>query len=413
MSFPSDKPVQAASSDGGTHGFMAVLIGSLLGNIAGDMSGSIAKLFLYFRKGENYEMWRLTEVSLVVILVFTFLILIFGVYSTKRGWAKEEQIVLSVMSAFFVALATMIDQSLPGPNGGGDITIFLEQFYSISWVFGLWLITMVIIPNANGLISTKIRLGGRLIALSAAMALVCGIVGIGLTEFIRDSIRDSEYLKMIRYSSDCHICRDPLKFWLLRPSSLNPIWGMFFVLAFLPIWWKDLWQHIKIVFARTLWIVLAVAFAMLYSGLYGWKLFPSDKQWAEKLMNSNLISQWDFFFAFGAFPATGAIVVLICFWLTRRKIPINKIGWPISNRFWWFLPVGFAVGFATTARLVIAPIISSDGASTEQINFLTFTHGINGAVLGLTLLAFIPMKKILLPEIAWMSLIVIELSTWH
>ena len=118
----------------------------------------------------------------------------------------------------------------------------------------------------------------------------------------------------------------------------------------------------------------------------------------KKLMNSNLISEWDFFIAFGAFPATGAIVVLFCFWLTRQKEIENKADWPVSNRFWWILPVGFAVSFAATARLFIVPIISSNGASVEQINFLTVSHGINGAVLGLTLLAFIPVKKRLIPK---------------
>ncbi len=398
MSLPQDQLKHPTSNDNVTQSFFAALVGSLLGNITGDVSGSLAKLFLYFRKGDEYPMWQLTEISLVVILLFTFIFIIFGVYSTKRGWAKEEQIVLSVVSAFFVALATMIDQSLPGPNGGGDILIFLEQFYSMGWVFGLWLITMIMLPNADGLCGTKIRLGGRLLALSAAMALVCGIVGVGLTEFIRDAIKDFEHLKMIRNSSDCHICRDPLKFWMLRPSSLNPIWGMFFVLAFLPIWWQGLWQHVKIAYARTLWIVLAVTFAVLYSGLYGWRLYPSDNMWAEKLIASNLISEWYFIFAFGAFPATGALITLICFWLTRRKESENKINWPVSKRFWWLLPLGFAAGFAVTARLFIAPIISLDGASAEQINFLTVGHGINGAVLGLTLLAFVPLKKRLIPK---------------
>ena len=148
MSLPQDKLKHPTSNEDVTQGFFAALVGSLLGNIAGDMSGSLAKLFLYFRKGDEYHLWQLTEVSLVVNLgILPSFFIIFGVYLTKRGWAKEEQIVLSVVSAFFVALATMIDQSLPGPNGGGNIMIFIEQFYSICWVFGLWLITMIMLPN--------------------------------------------------------------------------------------------------------------------------------------------------------------------------------------------------------------------------------------------------------------------------
>lgn len=136
MSLPQDQLKHPTSNDNVTQGFFAALVGSLLGNITGDVSGSLAKLFLYFRKGDEYPLWQLTEISLVVILLFTFIFIIFGVYSTKRGWAKEEQIVLSVVSAFFVALATMIDQSLPGPNGAifGEISepLFLNTLKNYS-----------------------------------------------------------------------------------------------------------------------------------------------------------------------------------------------------------------------------------------------------------------------------------------
>ena len=396
MPIPPDKPQRPASTDGVTQRFFATLVGLLLGYIVGDMSGTVAKLFLFIRKSNQYQPWQLTETSLAIILVFTCVIAIFGVYSTKRGWANEDQVVLSVASALLIAVSTIIDQSLPEPNGDGDLLIFFKQFHFIGWMFGLWLIPIILLPNPSGSSGTKIQLGGRLIALSAALALVCGIVGLGLTQFFRlDVIEKSHYLKSIWSSSNCNICSDSLGFWMMRPFSLNPIWGIFFVMAFLPIWRQELWENVKISFARVWWVVFAVIFATLYSGLYGWKLYTYDRNWARCLMDSNLISELYFFFAFGAFPTAGALVVLFCYWLTRRKESVNKADWPVSNLFWWLLPLGFAISFAAIAGLFIVPIIRADHASDIQINFLTISHAINGAVLGLTLLVFIPARRIL------------------
>ena len=398
MSQPRDQFTLPNSNAVVSQRVAASIVGSLFGGITGYMSGPIAKLTAFFLKDEGYPLWQLTELTLVVIVLFTCIIAFLGVYTTKRGWTNEEQIVLSVVSSLLIAFITIIEQSLPESKGNGDLLRFYKQLHSIGWLFVFWLIPIVILPTPDGSLSTKIRLGVRLIALSAAMAFICGIVGAGLTQILRDAIRNADYLEMIRYSSDCNICRDPLMFWMIRPVSFDPLWGIFFVVAFLPIWRRDLWQHVKMSLARVWWVVIAIVFAMLYSGIYGWKLYPSKDGWAENLMASNLISEWDFFFAFGAFPATGAIVVLFCCWLSRQKESENNMDWPVSNRFWWLLPVGFAVGFAATAKLFIAPIIDYDGASVCQINFLIISHAVNGVVLGLTLLAFIPLKRKLISK---------------
>ena len=106
----------AEPTDLGLKRFVAALVGLILGQVAGDKSIVIAKIFLYFWEGGKYDLWRVTQASLIVILVTALFGVAIGAIMTKKGWVDANQIILSMVTAIVVAFLTIIDQSLPAPS---------------------------------------------------------------------------------------------------------------------------------------------------------------------------------------------------------------------------------------------------------------------------------------------------------
>lgn len=391
MASPSpDEDNRALSSDSALQRSAAALIGLLFGQLAGDKSVVVARTFLHFKYGTSYEQWQVNETTFLVLLLFLGASVAFGVFMERRGWTNYEQIVISVFATVIAAFFVIVNQSLPQPGTDSESLPFKETIYYLGWLVGLWLVPTVLLPNPKPGVTTRIQRSGRLIAVSVMMVGVCLVAGLFLVE-ISKSIHN--LLCKIMQVNEAATLADPMKFWLASPSAVNPICGLFFVVAFSPIWWDGLWQHTKIAQAR-LWIGSFVTCTIFYAGVFG-GVFYTQRGWAKSLVACDLASAWQFFVAFGAFPAVMAVSVLLAFWLTRKKGP-NVVGWRVSRYFWWFLPPGLAIGFAMVALFGFAPPVRLAGASWWQIVVLASAHTINGFLLGL-------MLRISVKLIAWLG----------
>ena len=380
MTDSTDDGNKVISSSTALQQFAAALVGLVLGQIVGDKSVTVAKLFLFFWSGPTYPQWHVTQASLLVILVVACAGVTFGAFAAKRGWADHEQVVLSMVAAVIVALFTIIDQSLPNPTDSSSLPT-KETLYYVGWVVGLWLVPVILLPNPNGQLSEKIRRGGGLMGVVSVMAVACWIGGALLIEVARYIVSHSAVSEVMA-DAGANL-DDPRKFWLASPSAVNPICSVLFVVSFLPIWWRDLWRHTRIGKVCA-WVGSFSAFGFIYSGLFG-GVFYAARGWAADLVARGLADTWQFFFIFGAFPAVVIVTVLLSFILTRRDDMSTAAGWPVSSRFWLLLPLGFALGFAAVSLLGLAPLARLDGVSWSQVAVLTTAHAINGTLLGLTL----------------------------
>ena len=165
---------------------------------------------------------------------------------------------------------------------------------------------------------------------------------------------------------------DPQSFWMARPITINAIAAAYVVVAFSGIWWSSLWRSAAYV---RIWAGVMSAFAIIYSGIYGWFFYAPEKS----------VVPWQGFLAFGTLPAAVALTVIAAYRLTRRNRTDLAVGWPVSTWFWWLLPTGLAMSFALSALLVFVPLAQSKCATCNQMMVLVVAHGINGFVLGLTL----------------------------
>ena len=389
MTTSSDKGDRATSLDIALKRFTAALVGLVIGQIVGDNSITVAKLFLYFWDGSSYEKWHVTQASLVVIFVVTCAGVTFGAFMAKRDWADDEQIVWSMVTAVFVALFAIIDQSLPEPVGDSQLP-FIETIYYLGWAVGLWLVPVILLPNPDRSFARRIRHAGGLMAVSAGIAVVCWFSGAVLIQVVRYAL-DHHPLLLETLQNKNGNPADSRRFWLASPSTVNPICGAFFAVAFSPIWWHKLW-HRERVKAR-LWIISFVAFTFVYAAVFGGILYA--ERGCTTGAEAYALCAWKFSLAFGAIPVVVTVTVLLAFRLTQVEPP-NSIGWPVSGRFWWFLPLGLAIGFAAVAVLLgLAPLARLDGVSPTQIGALTIAHTVNGALLGLVLRVFEPATKLI------------------
>ena len=348
--------------DTGSRRFAAALVGLILGQLAGDKSVTIAKVFLYFDDGQFYERQAVAEASLHVIFIVAGVGAFFGCLAAKRKWVSIEQVVTSVSIAVVVAFFAIVDYSLPVATDDSQLP-FKQPMYYLGWVFGLWFAPFVFLPNQDGTFQGWVRRGGGVLAVAATMAVACFLVGVSLERAVR-------LIGGLGWLDDGFYLNDTLRFWVARPGTVNAVCGSYVVVAFASIWWRGLqWSKTR---AYT-WTLGMTAFVIAYAGLYGWGFYaPVDHP-----------ARWQFFFAFGTLPAAAAITVFLAYAMTRRDDAGGSVGWPVSARFWLLLPMGFAVGFAISALLGLAPL--AEGATDKQIFVLVVAHCINGVVLGLNL----------------------------
>ena len=358
--------------------FAAALVGLVLGQIAGDKSIVVAKLFLYlWNWEEQYKLWHVTQASLVVIIITAFIGVIFGAFMVKRGWVNENQIVLSMVTAIFIALFVIIDQSLPTPLGESGLP-FRETLYYVFWFIILWLIPGALLPNPEQSFARRIRLWGGMVAVLSVTALTFWLAGT-LT------IQGAVLLESI-IIAECTVANsgDPRKFWLASPSIVNPICAALTVVALAPIWWRTLWSDTGVVKCG-LWSISFIVFGIFYAGLFGGFLY-AERGWAKVLVNNDVVSRLEFFTIFGSLPIIVVTVVILTYLLTRIKEPAGaaiRINWQVAGTFWWLLPVCMAASFGSFALLGLAPIVRLGGACQSHVWVLAGAHTMNGFIFGL------------------------------
>ena len=349
--------------------FAAALVGLVLGQMVGNNSQTIAKVFLLLSDDLQYTQKEVAEVSLHVIFVIACAGACFGALAAKRGWASFEQVVTSVSVAAVVAFFAIVDHSLP--VGRGDARLeFGETMYYLGWLVALWFVPFAFLPNPGGTFHEWIRRGGGVLAVSATMAAACFLVGAVLETAVREVVDARGWL-----TNGESYMNDPLRFWMARPATVNAVCGAYIVVAFCGIWWRGLWRS---GLAAWMWMAGVTAFVTVYTGVYGWILYAPDKGAAPGY----------FFLAFSALPIVVALTVLLAHCFARggnAQAARAHVGWSVSPSFWWLIPVGFAVGFGLNAMLGFAPLARTDGATPRQLLVLTIAHSINGIVLGVNL----------------------------
>lgn len=349
-------------ADASLQRFWAALVGLILGQLAGNHSVTLAKLYVYLRDPSAYYSARIAEVSVQAIGILALGGLVFGGWATKRGWASFEQVVTSMVIATVVATFTILDQSLPVVSGDARLPLG-ETSYYLGWIFGLLFVPALLVTRPGAGFAEWIRRGGGLVVVAAATGLAGLAAGAAVEEtatFILESLSGEFCL------NDCQ------RFWMARPITINAICGMYVVVAFSVIWWQELYRSAM---RTSLWVAGISVFAAVYSGIYGWFIYAPAKAGAP----------WQFAAAFGAVPVVTVVVVFAAYRIGRRDSEIPAVGWPVSGLFWWLSPLGLSVGFAACAGLGFGPLAIQGGATGEQLVVLTAAHAINGFVFGLVL----------------------------
>ena len=344
--------------------FFAAFVGLLLGDIATNKSVTIAKGILYLKCSHcRYDMAKAADLALTVVATLIFLGLIFGAFAAKRKWVSYEQVALSLIAALGIAFFTILDHSLPGPDGSQPLSL-TNKLYYLGWAFVLWIVPFILLhlrDKRTRQYTETIRRGITLSAMSAAMALVCGITGSILMALM--TIAQMEH-----------------KEWIVRPTTINTILAAYIVVAFASVWWPGFWNSGR--FAKCLWTIGFVTFAFLYAGYFGFEFYA----------NQNGVSQWESFLVFGAYPVVVATTVVLIFSLTHRSGRGRLAPCSASSTFWWLLPPTLALGFA-----IIAWLGFPHPKSPPQHSQLIVAHAVNGLVLGLSLRFFQPALRWVIP----------------
>ena len=338
----------AGSGEIGTRRFVGALVGFLLGQLAGDKAVTVARVVLWwFAEEQLTARHRVAEASLFVILVVTGASAAVGLVAIRRKWVYAEAFLLSVFVGVFTAVLVIIDYSLPVATHVSDLRVG-QPLYFLGWVFGLWFLPSLVLPNPGG------TLEGRVLRGFGALAVVAPMTIIGLaTGFVLEA----------RWGSS-------QGFWIAKPLGMNAICGSLVVVAFANIWWRGLeWSTRR----SRAWPIGVTTLASAYSGLWGLYFYEPGAP-----------VEWRYFFGFCTLPVVGVLAVYVAYALTRREARMLAVGWPVSGWFWLLLPVTFASMCGVNAVVALACIEMYEG---QQLVVLAWVHSISGVVMGVSLVA--------------------------
>ena len=350
--------VNAGGDQVGTRRLVGALVGFLLGQLAGDKAVTIARVVLAIFAREQLDLrHRVAEASLFVILVVTGVSAAVGLLAVRRRWVYAEAFLLAVFVGVFTAALVVVDYSLPVATKNSDLLVG-QPLYFLGWILGLWFLPSLALPNPDG------TLEGRVLRGLGALAVVAPMTIIGLvTGFVAE----------IGWGSS-------EKFWIAKPLGINAICGSLVVVACANIWWRGLEWSARRSWA---WTVGITVVASAYAGLWGLRLYEP-----------NASADWRHFLGFGALPVVGVAAVYLAYAMTRRVAGAAAVGWPVSKWFWLLLPITFALTCSANAVVGLAPIEEYEG---RRLVVLAWAHGINGAVMGVSLAATLGLFA-LIPE---------------
>ena len=349
--------------------FTAALVGLVLGQLADSHSVTLARVWWLLYDRERYTSEWVAESSLHAIYFIVSVIACFGAWAVKRGWATFEQVVTSVAVAVAVAGLRIVEHSLPPVEQAKTPLPFGETTYYLGWVVGLWFVPFVLLPRRSSGEAGWFHRGGGLLCVTVAMGAAGLLVGFLVETLATMSIEAATSRLGQPYIEDMQ------RFWVARPVTINTISGSFVVVAFASIWWRDVWPTRD---GARMWTVCTIALTAAYASVYG-GLYCTDCTESSASVQCAL--------AFGALPLVTGAGVLVSYVLARRDEGVASIGWPVSESFWWLLPVSLAIGYGGVAILGLAPVAEYRAGSGGPAWVLVLVHAFNGACFGAALQA--------------------------
>lgn len=343
-------------SDSSLQRFTAAVVGLLVGQLVASNSATLARVWWYLYDESRYTSDRVAELSLYVIYVVASAGACLGAWAVKRGWATLEQVVTSLAVAALSVGLSIVDHSMPPPKQG-DTLPFGETSYYLGWLLGLWFLPFVLLVGRNGEAAGWLNRAGGLLCTSVFMGMVGMVVGLSVEAIV--SVLGESYIK------------DAQQFWVARPATINTIGGSYVVVAFASIWWRRLWATAGV--ART-WTVCAVVGASAYAGLYGWL-------YCENGLPAGIWCA----LSFSMLPTVTGAGVLGSYLVSRRSNEDVAVGWPVTRRFWWLLPVSLTIGFASVALFGFGPLVECCGVQDAPNWVLVSAHALNGGSFGAAL----------------------------
>ena len=346
--------------------FTAALVGLVLGQLVGSHSVTFARVWWFLYDGSRYTSDRVAESSLHVIYIIVSVGACIGAWAVKRGWASFEQVVTSIVVAVVVAGLSIVDYSLPPVVQVGTRLPFGETTYYLGWILGLWFVPFVLLLRRNPGDAGWFHRSGGFLCVTVAMGATGLLVGFLVETLATESIEAAgQWLGQP--------VKDPQRFWVARPITINAIGGSFVVVAFASIWWRGVWSTRA---GARRWMLCTVALTAAYASVYGGFYCAEESSASVRCA-----------LAFGALPVAIGAGVLVSYGLARRNEEVASIGWPVSGLFWWLLPVSLAIGYSGIAILGLAPVAEYRAGSDGPAWVLVLAHAFNGACFGVALRA--------------------------
>lgn len=349
--------------------FTIALVNLLVSQFVGEKSVILAKLFYFwFHAPDALELWKVIQLSLVFLLVFTSLSIFVILRLIESGSERVVQVLLFVFLAFLTAGFAIIDQHLPAMNTERKLPLW-ESIYYFGWPTMLWFVVPYSFLNGSRI--ERIHKIAILVSVSFFCLVVSGGAG-GILSWLAELILGStEIMK-----GAPNVLDDPRKFWQASPPTINAICAMFVVVAFAPKWWRNL----RIRTSWTVWIVTLAGFAVVYAGIFG-ACFYRDECGSLEL-------QIQLFTKFGSFALITTAVPLLSLWLVRRQsITDTNFDFSTVNCFWVYLSLGFGLGFALVQLLGLLPYGLLAEAEALHVFVVIVSHALNGFCFGFSLRA--------------------------
>lgn len=332
--------------------FLATLGGIVLGQLAGDKSVTLARVFRWILDKPPNE-HTIAEIALGLILIVAGgLIPALGWLTMRLGLVTKREVMLSIAAAMVALTFAVIEYSLPAVRPGGNVN--LQPLYFLGWIALLWFAPVVLLTKP----AEYAEWSWRLITVAAPAAILGFLAGLVVDYGVR-------FLGWAILPDGNLLWRDAGEFWIARPAGINAVASSFIVVAFPSIWWRDIkwstgtqWRHVLIVT-----IVVAV-----YAGLFGWG-FHDEGHEVRRFLGFGLMPV-------GGISAMGLVIVMRRGTIRRLSTTNSAVS---DRRFWCLLSICFAVCLSLVAFIGLAPLQGSGGA---RLLVLMTAHGVNGLILG-------------------------------
>ena len=342
------------------------------GQLVGEKSVILAKLFyVSFHGPDELELWKVTQLSLVLLIVFTSLAILIIVRLVESNSEQVEQVLLFVALAFITAGFAVIDQYLPSMERDEPLRL-RETLYYFGWPMMLWFVIPYFLLDGS-----RLERGHKIatfIPISFAVLVICGSVG-GILLLLAQTILD--YTKLIEGA--VKPLNDSIKFWQGSPPTINSICALFVVVAFAPKWWRNL----KLRVSWTVWILIFTGFAIVYAGIFGICFYSGRPHFGNQ---EPIELQIQLFSKFGSFSLIITVVFLLSLWLVRHQSNSGAdFGFPADNRFWVYSSIGLGLGFPLVQFFGFLPYGPLIEAEVRHVLVLMVSHALNGICLGFSL----------------------------